>query len=237
VSAGFRAEAEQKGLVFSSMVVEAVVLTDPGILEAMLRNLLSNALKFTKSGGILLAARRRGSAIALEVYDTGPGVPPDEHTRIFREFERGKQLAEGEGLGLGLSIVERYARLLNMRVELRSNVGCGSRFAILVPQDLMVARLTAASSSTGAEAMEVAGKRILVLDDDQLIVAALTIDLRDRGNDARGFTTAAEADAAVVGGFIPDAAVAWGILCRRSCCPGEPNRRRCPTSSLREWPG
>ena len=88
----------------------------------MLRNLISNALKFTRRGGVALIARRWGDAIAFEVVDTGPGIAEDRRERIFDEFERAREQASGhnEGLGLGLSIVRRYAALLGIAIELSS---------------------------------------------------------------------------------------------------------------------
>ncbi len=82
----------------------------------------------------------RGAArggVAIEIYDTGPGIPQDKYDRIFREFERSQDQAVGpnEGLGLGLSIVRRYAGLLGVRVALRSRVGHGSRFSITIPSN------------------------------------------------------------------------------------------------------
>jgi signal transduction histidine kinase/ActR/RegA family two-component response regulator len=209
ISGGLKADAEHRGLRFKSRSVDVVVNSDPVILETILRNLVSNALKFTAAGGVLLAARRRGSAIAIEVYDTGPGIPENQHHRIFCEFERSKEQAVGanEGLGLGLSIVRRYARLLGLRMDLRSHLGRGSRFSITIPDVTEDGSPLAQVNGAGPAADDLNGHKILVLDDDAAIVAALTRELEDRGANVRGFVSTLEAQAAITAGFEPDAAV------------------------------
>ena len=95
VSSGFRMEAEGRALRFVSRSAEAQLRTDPALVETMLRNLISNALKFTRRGGVALIARRSGDAIAIEVVDTGPGIAEDRRERIFDEFERAREQAAG----------------------------------------------------------------------------------------------------------------------------------------------
>jgi signal transduction histidine kinase/ActR/RegA family two-component response regulator len=211
VASSLRVDAESRGLAFRLHPLDVIISSDAAILEAMIRNLGSNALKFTRSGGILLAARQRGDWIAVEVYDTGPGIDESQHTDIFREFERTSDQATGEndGLGLGLSIVRRYAGLLGCRIELRSRLGHGSRFSVLIPRDQEVAAsMPSRAMPAPKQAGDLGGKRILVLDDDAFIVSALVRDLTDRGGEARGFTTAHDAEAALSGGsYWPDAAV------------------------------
>jgi CheY-like chemotaxis protein/anti-sigma regulatory factor (Ser/Thr protein kinase) len=215
ISVGFKADAEHRGLRFSQRCVDVVVNSDPVILETILRNLISNALKFTHSGGVLLAARRRAGDVVIEVYDTGPGIPKEKHDRIFREFERSQHEAVGpnEGLGLGLSIVRRYAGLLGVRVALRSRVGHGSRFSIMIPGSKVTAVEPPLDKRSMHVPVELTSLRILVLDDETAIVAALTRELEDRGAVARGFVSASEAEDAIAAGFQPDAAVVDFDLC------------------------
>ena len=139
VSAGFRLEAESRGLRFLSRSVDAHLYTDPALLETMLRNLVSNAMKFVRSGGVALTARRRHDAIVFQVFDTGPGIGEDRRERIFEEFERAKEQAHGqnEGLGLGLPIVRRYAALLGIDIQMSSRLGHGSCFSLIVPAPLI----------------------------------------------------------------------------------------------------
>ena len=136
VSIGVRAEAEQSRLHFRSRRADWLLETDAALFETILRNLVSNSLKFTQHGGILLAARRRRGEHVIDVYDTGPGLPEDRYEKIFQEFARTNTRASGmnDGLGFGLSIARRYSELLGMKVQVCSRPGHGSRFTIILPQ-------------------------------------------------------------------------------------------------------
>lgn len=211
VSAGFRLEAEGRGLRFVNRSLDAHLFTDPAILETMLRNLVSNAMKFVRHGGVALAARRRQGAIVFQVFDTGPGISDDRRERIFDEFERAKEQAYGqnEGLGLGLSIVRRYAALLGIEVRMSSRLGRGSCFSLIVPASLVAdfRRDDEPAHGLNGAARLPEGLRVLVLDDDPMIVAALTRDLSDRGCAPFGVTTPGEAEAMLAAGFGADALV------------------------------
>jgi signal transduction histidine kinase/ActR/RegA family two-component response regulator len=211
VSAGFRLEAESRGLRFLSRSVDAHLHTDPALLETMLRNLVSNAMKFVQSGGVALTARRSGGSIIFQVFDTGPGISDDRRERIFEEFERAKEQAHGqnEGLGLGLSIVRRYAALLGIEIEMSSRLRHGSCFSLIVPASLISDFQPGEERQAGLNgACKLpAGLRVLILDDDPMIVAALTHDLSDRGCAPRGATTSPEAEAILTSGFGADALV------------------------------
>ena len=132
----FTALARERGLQFRFVPSGAVVRTDPALLRRVLQNLLSNALRYTERGGVLLGVRRDGGGLRLEVHDTGCGIPPERHAEIFEEFRRlnPKQASGERGLGLGLAIVDRIARLLGHRVGVRSTPGKGSVFSIVVPR-------------------------------------------------------------------------------------------------------
>jgi len=199
VSSGFRAEAESKGLRFLSRSVDAQLYADPALLETMLRNLVSNALKFTRRGGVALIARRTGDAVAFEVIDTGPGIAEERRERIFEEFERAREQAIGhnEGLGLGLSIVRRYAALLASKVSVSSRIGHGTRFTLIVPRAKLLGRQAGFDGHRrkNGETKLPPGLRVLVLDDDPVIVSALARDLADRGCDVQGATSPAAAEA------------------------------------------
>lgn len=211
VSAGFRLEAESRGLRFLSRSVDAQLYTDPALLETMLRNLLSNAMKFVRSGGVAVTARRTAGSVIFQVFDTGPGISGDRSDRIFDEFERAKEQACGqnEGMGLGLSIVRRYAALLGIEIQMSSRVGHGSCFSLIVPAALGSGVRPDEERQAGLNgACELpAGLRVLILDDDPMIVAALTHDLSDRGCVPRGATTPLEAEAILTSGFGADALV------------------------------
>ena len=130
----FTYHAEAKGLGFRVMPCRLVIRSDQHLLEQMLRNLVSNALKYTKSGRILLGCRRRGANITIEVWDTGIGIPEPELQAIFDEYHQIDNAGRdrNRGLGLGLSIVQRLGFLLQHRIQVRSNAGKGSVFAIEV---------------------------------------------------------------------------------------------------------
>ena len=208
ISVGSKIEAEQNGLKFVSRSRDWIIETDAALLETIIRNLVSNALKFTKYGGVILAARERHGLRVIDVFDTGPGLPVEHRERIFEEFSRADQRAYGinDGLGLGLSIARRYAELLDMKILVASRAGRGSRFTIVLPQSMMVDVAHRPAPAAKPET-HIYGVRILVLDDDPLIVAALERDLEDRGNHAFGFQSAAEAEAALDKGLEIDAAV------------------------------
>jgi CheY-like chemotaxis protein len=194
-------------LKFLSRGREWVIETDAALLETIIRNLVSNALKFTKHGGVILAARCRDGQRVIDVYDTGPGLSDDRREQIFEEFSRAAHRAYGanDGLGLGLSIARRYAELLDMRIAVTSRPGYGSRFSIVLPKNA-VGHVQRPPALTVLEP-SISGMRILILDDDPLIVAALTKDLEDRGNVAFGYQRNTDAEAALDNGLVIDAAV------------------------------
>ena len=208
ISVGSKIEAEHNGLKFRSRSRDWILETDAALLETIIRNLVSNALKFTKHGGVILAVRDRGGERVIDVFDTGPGLPIEQRERIFEEFSRADQRAYGvnDGLGLGLSIARRYAELLGMKIVVTSRTGRGSRFTIVLPQSAM-AGLTSRPVPASKPATQIYGTRILVIDDDPLIVAALVRDLEDRGNLAFGFQSAGEAETALDEDLAIDAAV------------------------------
>lgn len=131
----YGAKAADRHLRLRALPCAVSARADPALLERALRNLLENALRYTPSGGVLLGARRRGDKIRIDVVDSGVGVPQDKAQEIFEEFIQlgnpGRDL--DKGLGLGLAIVSRLAQLLNAQIELRSVVGRGSRFSLLLP--------------------------------------------------------------------------------------------------------
>jgi signal transduction histidine kinase len=133
--AEFTPAAEKKGLELRLVASSAVVRTDLHLLTRILRNLLSNALRYTLQGRVLLGARRRGGGFVIEVGDTGVGIPADKQNEVFEEFRRLGSVPDGRdrGFGLGLAIVQRIARLLGHRVEVISTVGRGSRFLVHLP--------------------------------------------------------------------------------------------------------
>jgi len=107
---------------------------DRNLLRRLVQNLVSNAVKYTRRGRILVGVRRRGEDAELQVIDTGIGIAPDKLNTVFREFTRLEEGArEAQGLGLGLSIVDRIARVLRLEIRISSDLGRGTRFSVLLP--------------------------------------------------------------------------------------------------------
>ena len=131
----FAPEVREKGLRLKVLPSDAYVHSDPVLLQRIVANFVSNAVRYTERGGILVGARRRGSNLQIAVWDTGCGIPEERREDIFREFVQldSPNRDRGKGLGLGLAIVARLAPLLGSRVELKSIPGKGSMFAIRVP--------------------------------------------------------------------------------------------------------
>lgn len=168
LAAEFRAIAIDRGVRLDVVGTRAWVRSDPQLLRRVLQNFLSNALRYGERGRVLLGARRRGAQLRVEVWDTGPGVAPEEQRLIFQEFRRGSA-AGGQGLGLGLSIAQRMADLLGHPLGLRSWPGRGSVFHIDVP----VAPAVARSAPPAPAQRPLPAGRALLLDNEPAALAAL----------------------------------------------------------------
>jgi CheY-like chemotaxis protein len=148
-----------------------------------LLNLVSNAVRYTERGGVVIGCRRRGQMLRIDVWDSGAGIPEDQQRNIFDEFY---QLAAPQpdsrgGLGLGLSIVERLGRLLEHPVELNSRSGKGSRFSISVPVVAAGPRMSVAAVSPATITDPASGKLIVVIDDNALVLDAMCAILQNWG--------------------------------------------------------
>ncbi|WP_296473795.1 PAS-domain containing protein [Roseinatronobacter sp.] len=126
--------AQARGLQLRVMPCHAHVISDQIYLKRILQNLLSNAIRYTERGRVVLGVRRRGGVLRLEVWDTGPGIPEDKQADIFKEFTRLDPAGSDGGMGLGLAIVEQACALLQHPLSLRSTVGRGTKFSVTVPQ-------------------------------------------------------------------------------------------------------
>ncbi len=185
----FRAMAGERGLGFAYRPTTLWVHSDPQLLRRVLQNFLGNAVRYTARGRVVLGARRGGGRVRIEVHDTGPGVPEAARGAIFEEFRRGED-APGQGLGLGLSIADRIAGLLQAPLTLGSAEGRGSVFAV----DVARAQAPAAARPPSAGKVQgLAGRRILLVDNDAGALAALAQLLAGWGCEV---ATAADGDGA-----------------------------------------
>jgi len=168
----FDQATREKGLRLRVRRSDAWVRSDAMLLERILLNLVSNAVRYTLRGGIIVGCRRLGEMLRIEVWDSGPGIPEDQKRNIFGEFF---QLPTPErnrygGLGLGLAIVDRLRVLLNHQIDLASTVGRGSRFAIRVPMADECVTSTEPVDSPHPATFAVEGKVILVIADAPIVL-------------------------------------------------------------------
>lgn len=187
LAASFEPLTRRKSLEFRYRPTELGVRSDPLMLRRMLQNLIANAAHYTQHGGLLLNARKRGAYVAIEVWDTGPGVAPAERERIFQEFQRGaaSNRSGATGFGLGLAIVRRMADALDHKLLLDSRVGRGSRFAILAPYCVPQRANEPSSAVLPAAAPELLAKPLIVVDNDLVVLDAMQTLLSRWGADVR----------------------------------------------------
>jgi Na+/proline symporter/signal transduction histidine kinase/CheY-like chemotaxis protein len=197
----FSALASERGLVLRHVGASASVTTDPQLLRRILQNFLSNALRYTPSGRVLLGCRRRGSHLRIEVWDTGPGIPEDKAREIFEEFRRLDHAGDhgDKGLGLGLAIVERIADLLGLKVSMRSQPGRGTCFAVEVPLAEPAAHPISAKPVPMAALAGTSRLTILCIDNEQAILEGMQALLAEWGHEVVTARAPSEAAAALAG--------------------------------------
>ncbi|ODU58037.1 MAG: hybrid sensor histidine kinase/response regulator [Comamonadaceae bacterium SCN 68-20] len=163
----FGPQADAAALVYRTRETTAAALADKALVDLVMRNFISNALRYTRTGGLLIACRARGGRLALEVWDTGCGIAPAHQQDVFKEFHQlgNPERDRRKGLGLGLAIVQRLAQAMHTQVEVRSRLGRGSVFRLwLTPWRGALVDEAVASTHDGAS---LAGRRVLVVDDDE----------------------------------------------------------------------
>jgi Na+/proline symporter/signal transduction histidine kinase/CheY-like chemotaxis protein len=167
----FAPVAREKGLDLIFMPCSLAVRSDRRLLRRLLQNLVSNAIKYTPKGTVMVGCRRRGGKLRVEVYDTGIGIPHAKRRAVFKEFHRLDQGARvARGVGLGLSIVERIARVLNCELALKSNVGRGSRFSVEVPRASAAIVEPMVHAVPKAATGQLAGTVVLCIDNERTIL-------------------------------------------------------------------
>ncbi|MBN8941435.1 MAG: hybrid sensor histidine kinase/response regulator [Rhizobiales bacterium] len=175
----FGPQARERGITLRVVPSSAWVESDPALLKRILDNFLSNALRYAPGGRVLVGCRRRGAMVEIQVHDTGPGIPADQHEAVFEEFTQlhNPHRARQEGLGLGLAIVRRLAGLLGHRVVLRSVPGKGSSFSLVVP----LAAAAATPAVTQRQALA-SGLAVMVIDDDLQVLEGVALLLPSWGH-------------------------------------------------------
>lgn len=180
IGSEYEHRAREMGLELRVRPLPVSVLADPTFLDRVLRNLMENALRYTERGGLLLACRRRGSCVRIDMVDTGIGIPAEHLGSIFDEYFQiaNDSRERTKGLGLGLSIVQRLVALMGGRTEVRSRQGHGSCFSVTLP-------LTPATESSQPPEMpsapDLRNRIVVVVDDDELVLGGLRLLLEGWG--------------------------------------------------------
>ncbi|MEZ5776048.1 MAG: ATP-binding protein [Hyphomicrobiaceae bacterium] len=197
----FRAAAAEKGVSLRIVASSAFVRSDPAMLSSILHNLVSNALRYTESGRVLVGCRRRGRMLRIDVCDTGIGIAPEHQAAVFDEFYQvgNPQRDRRHGLGLGLAIVRRLSALLGTGLSLRSTPGKGSQFSVTVPLAERSETLAAEAPVSGSGVL--AGRSIAIIEDEPVQLRALGAFL-----EACDCHVVAAANAAEILAKLPDAA-------------------------------
>lgn len=171
----FAPAARDRGVKLTVVPSRLTIRSDRKLLRRILQNLLSNALKYAPEGRVLMGCRRGKTSLRIEVHDTGHGIPKHKLKAIFREFERlGQGDGSAPGLGLGLSIVERIARLLEHEIKVKSEPGKGSMFSVSVPLSSEMAAAGTLPRRYPARSSNVAGFTALVIDNEPAILEGMS---------------------------------------------------------------
>jgi signal transduction histidine kinase/CheY-like chemotaxis protein len=196
----FEPTAFEKGLMLSFRGEQHHALADPVLVERILRNLVSNAIRYTEDGGILVSCRQRGDQLCLQVWDTGIGIAEKEQVRIFDEFYQthsGRPLEphHRKGLGLGLSIVKRLADLMHAPLTLRSRVGHGTVFTLMLPVGRAPRMQRSSIPSKPALGVTLDRRHIVVVEDELAVLEGLQVLLKGWGATVSAFDTVAAVEA------------------------------------------
>jgi CheY-like chemotaxis protein len=168
--------ARAKGLELVFVSSSLAVRSDRRLLRRLLQNLVSNAIKYTPKGRVLIGCRRKGSRVRIDVIDTGVGIPKSKQREVFLEFHRLDQGARvARGLGLGLSIVERIARVLDHELDIKSKPARGSRFSVEIPLAPAIAATPLRRASDPAEVRSLAGLPILCIDNEPQVLDGMEV--------------------------------------------------------------
>jgi CheY-like chemotaxis protein len=196
--------ARAKGLALDFVPCSLRIRSDRRLLLRLLQNLVSNAVKYTPKGRVLVGCRRNRAGLRIDVYDTGLGIPSSKKRVIFREFHRLDEGAKvARGLGLGLSIVERIARVLNHKVELKSALGHGSRFSVLVPLSSAAPSRESQRKLLNVDRSQLLGMAVLCIDNEPKIIDGMEVLLGGWGCRVLKAPDLATAIAAIAAAQVP----------------------------------
>jgi CheY-like chemotaxis protein/anti-sigma regulatory factor (Ser/Thr protein kinase) len=198
--------AREKSIKLALASSSLVAQTDRTLVGRIVQNLVSNAIKYTRPGGrVLVGVRRRGARLRIDVIDTGIGFNRDQHALIFAEFSRLEQGARmAQGLGLGLSIVKRLVTALGLTLELQSIEGKGSRFSLLLPAGRSD-QPAPGQEPTHEVVHNLAGIRVLCVDNERAVIDAMAGLLDGWGCDVRGARSLKDIDKeGLLLGWLPD---------------------------------
>lgn len=192
----FEPSAFEKGLALRMRGGARVVFGDPLLVERILRNCVSNAIRYTNDGSVLVSGRQRGDRVLLQVWDTGVGIRETEQIRIFDEFYQvpnTQQLSpeQRKGLGLGLAIVKRLADLMQAKLSVRSRPGRGTVFTLELPLGKVPSASLAAISDKGPIAITLDGRLIVIIEDEPSVRAGLEVLLAGWGARIESFESVA----------------------------------------------
>jgi PAS domain S-box-containing protein len=201
----FTAIARERGIAFRMVKSRLGVRSDPALLRRILQNFLANAMRYTVQGRVLVGCRRNGATLRIDVWDTGPGIPADSFADIFQEFHRLDPKPDtGQGLGLGLAIVDRIAKMLDHPIAVRSWLGRGSCFSVTIP--LADVAHTDSPPVVPRRRRGFGGTLVVCIDNDAAILEGMEALLGGWQCDVVGATCVADA-LALVGDRTPDAVI------------------------------
>ncbi|MFT3666503.1 ATP-binding protein [Piscinibacter sp.] len=196
----FEPTAFEKGLALSLRGGRHVIHADPLLVERIVRNLVSNAIRYTNDGGVLVAARARAGKVIVQVWDSGLGIREQEQAKVFEEFYQVPNTPavaphQRKGLGLGLAIVKRLADLMGANITLRSRPGHGTVFTLELPVGERAPPQPAPASARGVPGLTLAGRLIVVVEDEPAVRSGLEVLLQGWGAQLASFDGVAECEA------------------------------------------
>ena len=187
LDANFGPQAESRGLMLRFRPGTHAIVADPQLMERLLGNLVHNALKFTRQGGVLVGARKRAGGVAIEVWDTGVGIPAEEQSRVYEEFYQvgNPERDRAHGLGMGLAIVRRLSGLMDIPLSLRSRPGRGSMFRLQAHAASLPAPDVVATDGAVTTEQAPGSLCVLVIDDEAQVRASTAAVLEGAGMKVR----------------------------------------------------